>query len=211
MIRILSAGALILYILLVRTSAQLLSCSEIQCPMDNVFSECKVEGTKFPLLGVANFSSSLSPENLTWTVGYITAATINDTDQKRYFLGTPRGLDLNARTDLTGCALFFTGIESSLRFKSNGSATSEGSLSGSCGDALGSICVSDLTNQARDLVANSTTSGELRCSDIAQALQSSPPGSCIRGGTWGNITAKSKLLFWSVLATNLMSLSDYRT
>lgn len=209
MIKSVSTGAVIVSALLMQTSAQLLGCSQVQCPMNNILSNCRVEGTTFPLLGIANFSSSLSSNNLTWTVGYFGGATVNDTEHKRYFLGTPHDLNLNARTDFTGCALFFTGIEHSLQFPPDGTGINEGSLSGTCAGVLGGTCVSDLTSQAHNLAANLTSSGSLQCSDIAQALMSSPPVTCLSEGTWGNVTAKSEFDFSLMSMDHLTFLSHH--
>lgn len=183
-------GVVVLSALLLQASAQLLSCSDINCPMSFGFARCDIENISLTQIGVANFSSDLSPNPLTWTIGYAPKAFTNSTDQRRYYLGTPRGLNLNTRTDITGCALFFTGVEAGLTFiEPNGTALDLGAISGTCADALGITCTSDLISQAQDLAADSSN---LQCSDIAQTLQSSPPVSCIKAGTWGNITAKSK-------------------
>lgn len=206
-----STGIAVLSALLVQTSAQLLGCSQVQCPMGNVETTCKVENITFEMLGVANFSSSLSPNNLTWTVGYFGSTAANVTDNRRYFLGTSHDLDLSNRTDITGCALFFNGIEHSLLFPRDEIGTYQGALSGTCASVLGSKCVSDLTNQAHGLVANLTSSGSFQCSDIAQALMTSPPGTCLSEGTWGDITAKSELYFLLASVDDLTSLSHCGT
>jgi hypothetical protein len=186
----------VLSALLLQASAQLLSCSDINCPMSFGHARCNIENISLTEIGVANFSSSLVPDPLTWTIGYAPKAFTNSTDQRRYYLGTPQGLNLNTRTDITGCALFFTGIEAGLNFvEPNGTDLNLGVISGTCADALGSICESDLMKQAQGLAANSSNLGNFQCSDIAQTLQSSPPVSCTKAGTWGSITAKSK--FWA--------------
>ncbi|KIW89102.1 uncharacterized protein Z519_09954 [Cladophialophora bantiana CBS 173.52] len=180
-----------LFTLLLQANAQLLSCSEVDCPMSYGTARCNIDNTTLKEIGVANFSSALSPDPFSWTIGYAPEAITNSTDQRRYYLGTPPALNLNSRTDVTGCALFFVGIEEGLSFgRPNGTSLDLATMSGTCADALGITCESDLTTQAHDLVTNLTASGDLRCPDLAQALQSSPPESCTKAGTWGNITAK---------------------
>ena len=177
---------------LLQASAQLLSCTDINCPTDSGLARCQVDNTTVTKLGVANFTSSLSPNPLTWTVGLAPAVFTDSTDQRRYYLGTPPELDLSNLADITGCALFFTGIEASLSFP--GLNSYQKITTDTCADALGSTCVSELTNQALNLVASSTNSSNVQCFDIAQTLQSSPPLSCTKAGTWGNITAKCEFL-----------------
>lgn len=177
--------------MLLGASAQLLSCSDVDCPMSYSFAKCNIDNTTLTEIGVANFSSSLSPDPLTWTVGLAPEAITQTTDQRRYYLGTPRRLGLTNRTDIIGCALFFIGIEGGLSFvKPDGTYQDLGTISGTCADALGSSCVSDPTNQAHDLVVQASASGNLQCSEISETLQSSPPISCRKAGTFGNITAK---------------------
>ena len=191
-IKILSEIALLSALLLQTTSAQLLSCSDIHCPMSYAFANCNIDETTFTEIGVANFSSSLSPDPLTWTIGFAPEAITSSTDERRYYLSTPRGLGLDTRTDITGCAMFFIGIEGGLSFPRDESDFVLGTAEGTCADALGSTCVADVTSQARGLAANSTTLGDSECSSIALTLQYSPPASCTKAGTWGNITAKGE-------------------
>lgn len=178
---------------MLQAGAQLLSCSDIKCPVSSGNANCSLDNTTLTMLGVSKFSSALSSDLLTWTVGYAPAPFTHTTDQRRYFLSTPRGLNLDNRTDVSGCALFFTGIEAGLSFiKPNGSSIDPRTASGTCADALGARCVSDLTSQAQGLIVNSTSPGALACTILAQTLQSSPPESCTEASTWGNIVAKSK-------------------
>lgn len=190
--KILQHVALLSVLLLQTTSAQLLSCSDIHCPMSFGSAKCSIDETTFTEIGVANFSSTLSPDPLTWTVGFAPEAITNSTDERRYYLSTPRGLGLDTRTDITGCVLFFIGIEGGLSFVPYNTGIDLGTVSGTCADALGSTCVADVTSQARGLAVNLTTLGDFECSSIALALQSSPPKSCTKAGTWGNITAKGE-------------------
>lgn len=187
------SGVALLSVLLLRARAQLLSCSDVDCPTNGASARCQIENTTLTQIGVANFSSSLSPHPLTWTVGYTPESFTYSTNQRRYYLSTPQGLDLDTRTDVTGCGLFFTGVEAGLSFvKPDGTLQNLGTISGTCTDALGSACVSNLTSQARELAANLTASGDFQCSDLARVLQGSPPESCTLAGTWGDITAKSE-------------------
>ena len=193
MARIPMSIGMVLSLWILQAGAQLLSCTDIKCPVSYGLAKCGIDNTTLTMLGVSEFSSALDPSPLTWTVGYTPAQFTHTTDQRRYFLSTPKGLDLDTRTDISGCALFFTGIEAGLSFiKPNGSGIDPGTASGTCADALGAQCVSDLTSQAQGLVVNSTSSGNLECSFLAQTLQSSPPESCTEASTWGNIVAKSK-------------------
>lgn len=182
-----------LFVLVLQASAQLLSCSDINCPVSFGAAKCNIDDTTLTGIGVANFSSSLSPYPLTWTIGFSPEGVTRNVEQRRYYLGTPRGLNLNTRTDILGCALFFTGIEAGLSFvQPDGTYEYGGTASGTCADALGSSCVSDLSNQAKALIVDSDDPGNLQCTDIAETLQLSPPASCTKAGTWGNITAESK-------------------
>ncbi|RMZ85208.1 hypothetical protein DV738_g405, partial [Chaetothyriales sp. CBS 135597] len=185
--------ATLLSALLSQASAQLLSCSEIDCPAETGgLTRCHVDNTTLVKAGVANFSSSLSPTPLTWTVGLAPGRfTADGIDQRRYYLGTPPELDLSTRTDIAGCALFFIGIEASLVFPGTGQNLSQKITTDTCADALGSTCVNELTNQTLNLLASSNSSTDAQCSELALALQSSPPESCTKTGNWGNITAKA--------------------
>ncbi|RMD41788.1 hypothetical protein DV735_g3302, partial [Chaetothyriales sp. CBS 134920] len=193
MTRIAFFWATLLPALLAQASAQLLSCSEIDCPTETGgLTRCNVDNTTLVKVGVANFSSSLSPTPLTWTVGLAPEIfTADGIDQRRYYLGTPPELDLSTLTDITGCALFFVGIEASLVFPGMDQYPYQKIATDTCADALGSTCVEELTNQTLNLVPSWINSTNAQCSDLAQALQSSPPESCTSAGNWGNITAKA--------------------
>jgi hypothetical protein len=194
MTRKMLSEVLLLSAMLQQTSAQLLSCSEIDCPLSYGSARCTIDNTTLTQLGVANFSSSLSTDPLTWTIGYAPEAFTNTTDERIYYLSTPRGFDLDTRADVTGCAMFFIGAEGGLSFlKPDGTDQDYGASDGTCADALGSTCVADLTNQGRNLASNSIALGNFQCSDIALAIQTSPPESCTKAGTWGNITAMGEL------------------
>lgn len=185
---------LLLSALLQQTSAQLLSCSEIDCPRSYDSARCTIDNTTLTQIGVANFSWSLSPDPLTWTVGYAPELFTNTAEDRIYYLSTPRGLDLDTRADVTGCAMFFIGAEGGLSFlKPDGTYQDYCASGGTCADALGSTCMADLTSQGRDLASSVIASGNFQCSDIALQLESSPPESCTKAGTRGNITAMSKL------------------
>lgn len=201
-------GVILLSTLLLQASAQLLSCLDVHCPYSYGLADCHIDNTTCTEIGVASFSSSLSPNALTWTVGWAPKVFTQSTDQRRYYLGTPQGLNLNARTDITGCAFFFTGVQAGLSFvKPNGTSVDLGAESGTCADALGSTCVFDLMGQARDLAV----SPDFQCTNMAQELQSSPPQSCTKPGTWGNITAKSEFSLLYNVTTSLTSPRHYRT
>jgi hypothetical protein len=86
---------------------QIVGCDTVKCPS----SGCVVGDVTNLDLGIANFTSGISPNNpLTWTVGLADIPhdnSINDTWLKSYYLSTPPNLDLRSMFEISGCALFF--------------------------------------------------------------------------------------------------------
>lgn len=179
--------------------AQLLSCAEIGCPTDSYTqSTCEINNSRISTLGFTNFTTSLTTEPLSWTVGYEVDPTNvygNGTDTRFYYLGTPPTLALNSVDSLSGCALYFTGIQGALSFAPAGSSNLTGDqLSGTCRDALGQTCVADLIKQSLRISDDLSGNGTFQCSSLADALLGDPPSSCpTTGNTWGTILAKGEL------------------
>lgn len=161
-------------------------------------TKCYVNGSRITTLGFTNFTTSLTTEPLSWTVGYQVDPTNfrgNGTDERFYYLGTPPALDLNSISSLSACALTFVGIQSHLSFVPPGTPVLDMSLlSGTCGDALGATCVSDLIQQSLRFTNDLNGNGTFQCSSLANMLQNDPPASCSEAGpSWGNILVKGEL------------------
>jgi hypothetical protein len=174
------------------TNSQILSCTQIGCPVENSLARCAVDDTTLTEIGATNLTTSLSTQPFSWTVGFTPEAFTNSSDQKRYYLGTPPLIDLRSRVDITGCALFFFGIPGLAFDRPDGTLQNLGTEDGTCANALGSDCVTDLLQQTNEVAQNLTSSGQLQCSELAQALQNAPPTTCTQAGTWNNITAQSQ-------------------
>jgi hypothetical protein len=182
-------------------SAQLVGCDAVDCPTGaNHLPACTLSNTTYTQIGITNFTTSLSPAPLTWTLAIVTKP---DPDQssnlivsRDLFLGAPPSLDLNNETSTQGCALSFDGIAANLRFA--GDSASSAITVGTCGDAMGSQCATDLRSQAEakltDLLNTSTNSSDL-CASLADALQGNAPSTCnaVHNGSWGTINAKGDL------------------
>lgn len=181
------------------TRADLLGCAEIGCPVNSELqSTCQINGSHIPTLGFTNFTTSLTSDPLSWTVGYARGTpnnTANGADERVYYLGTPSNLDLNSVSSVSGCALFFVGVEAGLSFTSPGTPEVYNTNPGTCDDALGVKCVSDLIQQTQNYT-NSLNNGAFHCSVLGEMLKNNPPASCSTPGsiasTWGDIIAKGK-------------------
>lgn len=163
--------------------AQLLSCSDVGCPTDslNGISTCHVEDGSIRAAGISNFTTSLMAEPWTWTVAYTSPDLLSANVERRFYLGYPPQLALQAESNFQGCALFFIGSEAALKIEA-----------GTCSDVLGDNCLADLTRSATELVTafQKNSSTRLNCSAIAESLSNAAPSSCPVAGQWGNITAK---------------------
>ncbi|OQU98960.1 hypothetical protein CLAIMM_04669 [Cladophialophora immunda] len=176
-------------------NAQLIGCNAINCPksQNSPFQfDCPVDGAVNTLVGIANVTSTITPQPLTWTVGISsTSDPTNDTESiyfRNFYLGSPPGLDLEKLSNTTGCALFFDGITSQLKFP----GYIETSI-GTCSDALSAGCVTDLLNQATSTLATlDSASGDV-CDVLASELVNKAPPSCgvAQSGSWATINAKA--------------------
>lgn len=188
--------------------AQLVGCEAVDCPADG----CVIGDTTNLDLGIANFTSSLSPDqSLSWTVGLADIPhhnAVNDTWLKSYYLGTPPSLNLDEKSGISGCAIFF---ENSGTFQFNTSAP-ETSV-GTCQDALTATCVDDLIAQAANITTTLTSSGTATganqstfCSQLGPALNASMPASCRTIGLdQVPIVAKGKLISPLIFSIHLES------
>jgi hypothetical protein len=179
-------------------SAQLLGCDSVTCPLNEYGVEyCPIGNITATEIGVTNFSTAINPEPLTWTTTISSSASPTNSSlgvyQRGFYLGTPASLDLQTINNIKGCALLFEAISSSLQFPLHRPDTG----SGTCQDALGSLCVSDLMSQVNgkfsDLMTAANDTSNI-CSDLKSALRDSAPHTCnaTQGGVWGTINAKGK-------------------
>lgn len=169
-------GIFLLSSLLSPAFAELLSCADVGCPTVVGDTSCSVNGTQLADLGVSNISTPLSPEPLSWTVGYVNGA--NDShDRREFYLGTPPDLDLNNVSSVSGCALLFTG---------EGYNPLDSPTSGNCADYLGSTCTSDLLHRAQVYTDLLKTNGTFQCNTLVQMLENEYPTSCLLP-KWANV------------------------
>ncbi len=185
-------------VLLLRSTAtaQLLGCDAVDCAIDEYRrAKCEVGNATLSALGIANFSTSLDSQPLTWTLGLqqLDSTATQLPFDRNYYLGTPPSLKLN---DTAGCALFFEGISTNLT-AANGSQLDKFT----CSNALAESCVTDLITQAQTnfkAINNATANDAGFCSQLRDSLANSPPGSC-NGvkGSWGAINAQRKHLLIS--------------
>ena len=170
--------------------AQLLGCDAVGCPLDDYRTpQCEVGNATLKAIGIANVTTLLDAQPLTWTLGLQELNGTQPTFDRNFYLGTPASLELN---DTTGCALFFEGVSTNL-------TTSKGNLLDkfTCSDALAESCVSDLITQAesnsKDISGTSDDSDF--CNKLRDSLVNKPPSTC-NGlqGSWGNIIAKRNYL-----------------
>lgn len=149
------------------------------------------------IFGVSQFTTSLMTDPLSWTVGYVLGTPnngANGADQRFYYLGTPRGLHLNLVSSLSGCALSFVGIGAGLSFVPFGAplVSDMNQVSGTCDDAMGASCVSDLVQQCQNYTNALNSNGTFQCSSLAEMLKENPPVSRPTAGTWGDITVRGQ-------------------
>lgn len=162
--------------------AELLSCADIGCPTVGKDTNCSVNGTRLTDLGVSNFSTSLSPKPLSWTVGYVNG-TNGSEDRREFYLGMPSNLDLSNVSSVSGCSLVFTGTTY---------ASMDKSASGNCSDGLGASCTSQLLKQAQEYTELLKISGIFQCSTLAQMLQDAIPSSCLYMMNSGRVIAQGE-------------------
>lgn len=180
-------------------SAQLLGCDDVTCPLNAYGVEyCPIGNITATNIGITNLSTAISPEPLTWTTTISSSAGPTNSSlgvyQRGYYLGTPPSLNLQETTNVGGCALFFEAISSSLHFPLHHLDTDVGT----CQDALGSSCVSDLMSQVNgkfsELITATNETSSI-CSDLESALRDSAPRTCnaTNDGSWGTINARGEL------------------
>jgi len=170
-------------------SAQLLGCDAVGCPVDEYRrANCEVGNATLNAVGIANVTTSLSREPLTWTLG-LQEVDNNGTApsfDRNYYLGTPPSLKLD---DTTGCALFFEGVSANL------TAPNADQLDNfTCSDSLAESCIADLTAQAHSTfkaLNNGTATGPALCNQLRDSLANQAPSTCngVRG-SWGAIAAQ---------------------
>lgn len=172
------------------TAAQLVGCDAVGCPVDEYRNaQCEVGNATLKAVGVANVSTSLDTQPLTWTLGLqeLKTPNVNVSLDRNYYLGVPSSVQLN---NTAGCAFFFEGVSANL------TASKGDDENFTCSRALAESCVSDLISQAEsnynDVGKNSKGGADL-CNKLRDSLVDQPPKSC-NGlqGSWGAITAKRK-------------------
>jgi hypothetical protein len=191
--------ALSLSLLAPKAGAQnLKGCDLVPCPLNQYGVQyCPIANVTATAIGVSNFTTSLSPDPLTWTTTISFYPDPQNSSmsgfERGYLLGLPPTVDLSSAENVTGCALFFDEISSKLKFPGNDTDVD----TGTCQDAMGALCVADLQSQARSVLANLSATvglGTTICSDLESALHDTPPASCsfLQDGTWGSIHARGK-------------------
>ena len=190
--------AILSSIYVARSAAQFPGCGDIAtCPSYNILSaQCELDDRTATSIGISKVNTSLTSQPLTWTVA-MSRSAISDNDGdfllKDFYLGQPPSVQLQELRSDAGCAIFFEGISSSLRF--HDVALNDLLVdNGSCEDALTSQCVSEWTRQANDEVSKAMLAGGiLDCGALASTLQNSPPSQCAsRSGHWGTVSAQGK-------------------
>lgn len=178
------------------SKGQLVGCDAVGCPL-NQFNrpQCKIGNLTSEEIGVANLSTSISPEPLTWSI--LTSDTTDPTNHSQgifarsFYLGTPPSLDFQALTTYQSCALFFEGISSNLAFPLHDLDTDVGT----CSDAMGSACVHDLMVQANSTLSNIMAGNNdtiTMCETLETMLRDNAPHTCANAtnGSWGTISVK---------------------
>lgn len=184
------------FIILVPSAAtQLLGCDDVQCPHNpnGMAADCQLGNITADNIGVANFTTSLSSQPLTWTIGQSqTQSNTSIVISRDFYLGQPLSLNIQLQSGTPDCGIFFHGIAPLLQFPGPG-GVDQGPISGTCADALTLSCVEDLQNQVIEvLIANST----IDCLGLAAILQLKAPTSCpAQNGNWGEVSAKCELHF----------------
>lgn len=183
-------ATLALLLLSSTATAQIVGCDAVNCPVDEYrTAQCEVGNSTLKAIGIANLTTTLDTQPLTWTVG-LQELKSNDTKvpfDRNYYLGLPQSVQLNG---VIGCALFFDGVSANL------SAEKGQEESFSCSKAMAESCVTDLVKQAESNfkdIGNATTAGSDLCNRLRDSLVDQPPSTC-NGlqGSWGAIQARRK-------------------
>ena len=192
---ILLSTALIFPSLIKLCAAQLSSCDDVGCPLDQYDqSSCVIGNTTAGALGISNFTSPLSSERLTWTIAVQSINGTDSTFERDFFLGTPPGLNLTAAgrpSEIEACALFFEGVAAKTTFP----GTDHENDQGTCSDALSKSCVSSLRTHAlaslSSIRTNSISTASV-CDQLSHAFRDqTTTNSCtVASSGWGTILAR---------------------
>ncbi|KAH6633606.1 hypothetical protein C7974DRAFT_375667 [Boeremia exigua] len=166
------------------TTAQLLGCDAVNCPVDAYRTvQCSVGNATLKAIGIANLKTSLGTQPLTWTLGLQELDT-NSTQpsfDRNYYLGTPPSFQLND----TGCALFFEGIAPKV------AAPNDHLEDFTCSNSLPEACIKDLMAQAQFAYKSRNAKDPLFCTQLRDALANTAPATCSAAKSgWGAITAR---------------------
>lgn len=177
------------------TAAQTVqSCDSALCPSGhNLDTFCPLGNVNASNIGIANLSTPLSPAPFTWTTAY--SDDIEETGNaykfsRNYYLGVPNDIRLNDTNKVAGCALFFHGLSQRLKFTDP--ATFEST--GTCQEAMGTDCVTDLLSQAQKTISENQVVNTTVCSALQATLNETGLKSCnfTQNGGLGLMTAKGE-------------------
>jgi hypothetical protein len=185
-----SLATLALLLFTSTTAAQLVGCDAVGCPVDDYrTAQCSVGNATLKALGIANVTTALDAQPLTWTLGLqeLKSPSANVTLDRNFYLGIPPSVQLN---NTVGCALIFDGVAANL------SATKGDDEKFTCSRALADSCITDLISQAQTNYGNvgkDAKGGAEFCDKLRDSLVDQPPKSC-NGlqGSWGAISARRK-------------------
>lgn len=187
---ILATSALLLFTS--TTSAQLLGCDAVGCPVDEYHvAQCEVGNATLKAIGIANVTTTLDAQPLTWTLGLeeLKTSNANASFDRNYYLGVPSTVQLN---DTIGCALFFDGVSANL------TATKGDEENFTCSRVFAESCVTDLITQAQSnygKIGTEIKAGADLCDKLRDSLVDQPPKSC-NGlqGSWGAISTRRRCI-----------------
>lgn len=194
-------------VLAIDLGAPLVGCSEVDCPtaVNSTSAECRVVDRTSTLIGLANFDSSVTDDDFTWTQGIQVYDDVGPKEhfdrmyEKSFYLGTPEGFDLvkdAASSDYDACALFFTKVTNLVTFDGENEETSVGT----CNDALNSDCVNALLKQATDVAAGSASSTLGFCKALLSDFTNNLAAQCPQfatGDKWEGLAVRSMFFFYS--------------
>src|SRR5947209_20090139 len=100
---------LILTILTPLSAAQLLGCDNVQCPHNpnnSMLADCQLGSITAENIGVANLTTGLSPQPLTWTIGQSENRSISTSVVGRdFYLGQPPSLNPPLQSGTPDCPI----------------------------------------------------------------------------------------------------------
>jgi hypothetical protein len=158
--------------------------------------DCKIGNNSLSSVGVTQILPTFNKQPLTWAVGMqVQQATMGKTFamERTYYLGAPHGDKFKKSQDQRGCAVFLEGVTGNLAWPQ--------SYPGTCSEALGDTCSTELLEQVRvtmnQLIRKNGPGYDKMCLDLASALQHQAPLSCKianKNSTdpWGEVVAKGK-------------------